>query len=261
VPALSVGWRSAGFQQQLSSSSFSDADGSMVLQPAAGPGPSSKRGRIAGRLAIAGSESGGTASLPMEPMPPPSAPPPRPAASSSPNPALATPSASPLVRTSSSASLQRAQARRERVASSCPGSSARSRRADGAARAESASPAATVATPDAWREAPAVQLFGEVRALSLPDSRSLSLSLCLFLALPLVSVWSRSVLTRALRRSSSSSRSSSRRSSSRRSSSRCSGSWWSRRAGDELRPRNRNEKGSSHGWRRQRSACMHGRRP
>ena len=149
----------------------------MVLQPAAGPGPSSKRGRIAGRLAIAGSESGGTASLPMEPMPPPSAPPPRPAASSSPNPALATPSASPLVRTSSSASLQRAQARRERVASSCPGSSARSRRADGAARAESASPAATVATPDAWREAPAVQLFGEVRALSLPDSRSLSLSL------------------------------------------------------------------------------------
>jgi hypothetical protein len=30
VPALSVGWRSAGFQQQLSSSSFSDADGSII---------------------------------------------------------------------------------------------------------------------------------------------------------------------------------------------------------------------------------------
>ena len=130
------------------------------------------------RLPIAGLEKPDS-SLPMEPMPPPSAPPPRPAASSSPNPALATPSASPLVRTSSSASLQRAQARRERVAASCPGSSARSRRAGGAARAESASPAATVATPDAWREAPAVQLFGEVCALSLPDS-------------PLVSVWSRS---------------------------------------------------------------------
>ena len=187
MPALSVGWRSAGFQQQLSSSSFSDADGSMVLQLDRVHHRKGAESPVDWRLRAC-MESGGTASLPMEPMPPPSAPPPRPAASSSPNPALATPSASPLVRTSSSASLQRAQARRERVAASCPGSSARSRRAGGAARAESASPAATVATPDAWREAPAVQLFGEVRALSLPLTLALSLSLSACLSLFLSSL-------------------------------------------------------------------------
>ena len=95
----------------------------------------------------------------------------RPPAGATPNPALATPDAAApgsLTRTGSrgSASLLRAQQRRERVATSRPGSP--HTRSNGAVRAVQYAQGGTAAAPpERWAEAPAVQLFGEVR--SPPD--------------------------------------------------------------------------------------------
>ena len=241
MPALSVGWRSAGFQQQLSSSSFY-ADGSIIEK-----GQNRQNRRPIGDCRLRAWKS----RIPRcrwnrcRRRPRRRRARRRRAARTRRSPHQA------LRRLSGPRALPRCNAPRPDV-SAWP-------RAVRAARLAHVEPVAPLVRNQRARLRRWQLLTRGGRRPQCSYSGRCALSLCL----TLLSSLSGHALTRALRRSSSSSSS---RSSSRRSSSRCSGSssrcsWWSRRAGDELRPRNRNEKGSSHGWRRQRSACMHGRRP